>query len=41
VSDQLTAAQQRLSGLEQQRLEAETPPHLRCPITLQRMISPV
>ena len=41
VSDQLTAAQQKLSGLEQQRLEAETPPHLRCPITLQRMISPV
>ena len=41
VSDQLTAAQQKLSGLEQQRLEAETPPHLRCPITLQRMCSPV
>ena len=41
VSDQMTAAQQKLSGLEQQRLEAETPPHLRCPITLQRMCSPV
>ena len=41
VTDQLTTAQEKLSGLEQQRLEAETPPHLRCPITLQRMISPV
>ena len=41
VSDQLTAAQHKLSRLEQRRLEAETPPHLRCPITLQRMCSPV
>ena len=41
VTDQLTTAQEKLSGLEQQRLEAETPPHLRCPITLQRMCSPV
>ena len=41
VTEQLTAAQERLSKLEQQRLEAETPPHLRCPISLQRMCSPV
>ena len=41
VSEQLTAVQERLSGLEQRRLEAVTPPHLRCPITLQRMCSPV
>ena len=41
VTDQLTAAQEKLSGLEQHRLEAETPPHLRCPNTLQRMCSPV
>ena len=41
VSEQLTAVQERLSGLEQRRREAVTPPHLRCPITLQRMCSPV
>ena len=42
VTDQLTGLQQqKLSGIQQRQLEAETPPHLRCPITLQRMCSPV
>jgi len=41
VTDRLNAARLELSELQLKKCNAETPAHLRCPISLQRMHSPV